>query len=53
VERAINEREVDTVFHLGAQTIVGTAVRSPLPTFEANVRGSLAKRGIGQRQNSH
>jgi CDP-glucose 4,6-dehydratase len=40
VERAINEHEVDTVFHLGAQTIVGTAVRSPLPTFEANVQGT-------------
>ena len=34
VERAINEHEVATVFHLGAQTIVGRAVRSPLPTFE-------------------
>ncbi len=40
VERAINEHEVDTVFHLGAQTIVGTALRSPVPTFEANLRGS-------------
>ncbi|MFZ5816091.1 MAG: GDP-mannose 4,6-dehydratase [Bacillota bacterium] len=40
VERAINEHEIDTVFHLGAQTIVGTAYRSPLPTFEANIRGS-------------
>lgn len=40
VERAINENEIDTVFHLGAQTIVGTAHRSPLPTFEANIRGS-------------
>jgi CDP-glucose 4,6-dehydratase len=40
VERAINEHEVDIVFHLGAQTIVGTAVRNPLPTFEANLRGS-------------
>jgi CDP-glucose 4,6-dehydratase len=40
VERAINEHEVDTVFHLGAQTIVGTAVRSPVATFEANLRGS-------------
>ncbi len=39
-ERAINEHEVDTVFHLGAQTIVGTALRSPVPTFEANLRGS-------------
>nr|WP_320132882.1 NAD-dependent epimerase/dehydratase family protein [uncultured Holophaga sp.] len=40
VERAICEQEVDTVFHLGAQAIVGTALRSPLATFEANIRGS-------------
>jgi len=40
LERAINENECDTVFHLGAQTIVGTALRSPLATFEANIRGS-------------
>jgi CDP-glucose 4,6-dehydratase len=40
VERAINEHEVDSVFHLGAQTIVGTALRNPVPTFEANLRGS-------------
>lgn len=40
VERAINEHEVDTVFHLGAQTLVGVAHRSPVPTLEANVRGT-------------
>jgi CDP-glucose 4,6-dehydratase len=40
LERTINEHEVDTVFHLGAQTIVGTARRFPLPTFEANIRGT-------------
>ncbi|MFZ1058978.1 MAG: NAD-dependent epimerase/dehydratase family protein [Candidatus Rokuibacteriota bacterium] len=40
LERAINENEIDTVFHLGAQTIVGTADRFPLPTFEANIRGT-------------
>lgn len=40
IERAINENEVDTVFHLGAQTIVGTALRNPMPTFEANIRGT-------------
>jgi CDP-glucose 4,6-dehydratase len=38
--RALNEYEVETVFHLGAQTIVGTAARSPLSTFESNVRGT-------------
>jgi len=40
LERAVNAREVDTVFHLGAQAIVGVAHRSPLPTFETNVRGT-------------
>jgi CDP-glucose 4,6-dehydratase len=40
LERALNEHEVDTVFHLGAQPIVATALRNPLPTFEANVRGT-------------
>lgn len=40
LERAVNVHEVDTIFHLGAQTIVTTAHRSPLPTFEANIRGT-------------
>lgn len=40
VERAINEYEVTTVFHLGAQTIVGTAQRSPIQTFKSNIEGS-------------
>jgi CDP-glucose 4,6-dehydratase len=40
VSRALGEYEVDTVFHLAAQTIVGTANRSPLATFEANIRGT-------------
>jgi CDP-glucose 4,6-dehydratase len=30
----------DSVFHLAAQTIVGVARRSPLDTFEVNVRGA-------------
>lgn len=40
VLRALNEYEIDSVFHLGAQTIVGTANRSPLSTFESNIRGT-------------
>jgi len=40
LERAINLYEIDTIFHLGAQTIVGMAHRFPLPTFEANIRGT-------------
>lgn len=38
--RALNEYEIDTIFHLGAQTIVGTASRSPLSTFESNIKGT-------------
>jgi CDP-glucose 4,6-dehydratase len=38
--RAIAEHETDTVFHLGAQAIVGTALISPLATFESNIRGT-------------
>lgn len=38
--RGIVEHEADTVFHLGAQAIVGTAYRSPLATYEANIRGT-------------
>jgi CDP-glucose 4,6-dehydratase len=30
----------DTVFHLAAQTLVGEASASPLPTFESNVAGT-------------
>ena len=37
--RVLNEYEIDSVLHLGAQTIVGTASRSALSTFEANIRG--------------
>lgn len=38
--RALNEYEVDTVFHLGAQTIVGIANNNPLSTFETNIKGT-------------
>lgn len=40
VERALSDYEIDTVFHLGAQTQVGCALRAPLITFEANIRGT-------------
>lgn len=40
LERAIAEYEIDTVFHLAAQTIVGVANREPLGTFEANIKGT-------------
>jgi CDP-glucose 4,6-dehydratase len=37
LERALGEHEIDTVFHLAAQTIVGIANRNPGSTFETNV----------------
>ena len=38
--RALNEYEVNTVLHLGAQTTVDAAGRSPIGTFESNIRGT-------------
>ena len=38
--RAINNHEIEVVFHLGAQTIVGAALREPLECFESNIRGT-------------
>ena len=40
VERAFNEYEVGYCFHLAAQAIVGIANRSPMSTFESNIRGT-------------
>lgn len=40
LERALNEYEIDTVFHLAAQTIVSIANRNPLSTFETNLKGT-------------
>jgi CDP-glucose 4,6-dehydratase len=39
-ERILNEYEIDAVFHLAAQAIVGAANRSPNSTFETNIRGT-------------
>jgi CDP-glucose 4,6-dehydratase len=40
IARLLAEYEVESVFHLAAQTLVGTANRSPLSTFETNIRGT-------------
>lgn len=40
LERALGEYEIDTVFHLAAQTIVGIANRNPVSTFETNIQGT-------------
>jgi len=38
--RTLNEYEIEVVFHLGAQTIVPTAQRNPLSTFNSNIKGT-------------
>lgn len=37
---ALDEREVQAVFHLAASAIVGSAASAPLATYEVNVRGT-------------
>lgn len=40
MNRAFSEYEIDTCFHLAAQTIVGIANRMPVPTLETNIQGT-------------
>jgi CDP-glucose 4,6-dehydratase len=40
LERTLGEYEIETVFHLAAQTIVGIANRNPISTFESNMMGT-------------
>jgi len=42
LERILGEYEIDTVFHLAAQTIVSIANRNPVSTFETNIQGTWA-----------
>jgi CDP-glucose 4,6-dehydratase len=40
MKRTLAEHQIDTVFHLAGQTIVGVANREPVDTFETNIRGT-------------
>src|ERR1700683_522487 len=40
IERTLGESEVEVVFHLAAQTIVGIANRNPISTFSTNIQGT-------------
>jgi len=40
IDRVLNEYEVNTVFHLAAQTIVGHANLRPTETLDVNIRGT-------------
>lgn len=50
IERALAVHDVGTVFHLGAQTLVGAARRDPVGTFEANIRGTWNVLEAARRQ---
>lgn len=39
-ERTLNEYDIEFCFHIAAQTIVRRANRSPLSTFESNIKGT-------------
>lgn len=40
IRKVFEEYEIDTCFHIGAQAIVQTALKSPLSTFESNIKGT-------------
>lgn len=40
IDRTLNEYDIQTVFHLAAQTIVGQANRRPTETLDVNIRGT-------------
>jgi CDP-glucose 4,6-dehydratase len=42
LDRVMNEYEINTVFHLAAQTIVGQANLRPIDTLDVNIRGTWA-----------
>jgi len=51
LERVLNEYEIDTIFHLAAQTIVSTANRNPISTFETNIKGTWNLLEASRRSN--
>ena len=40
LERVIGEYEIETVFHIAAQALVGIAYRNPISTFKSNIEGT-------------
>lgn len=52
LERTLAEYQIETVFHLAAQTIVTTANRNPLSTFETNIKGTWLLLEAARRVNT-
>ena len=40
IARVLADYEINTIFHLAAQTLVGQASRWPVDTFESNIKGT-------------
>lgn len=40
LQKTVKQKRIEIVYHLGAQALVGTANRSPLPTFKTNIEGT-------------
>jgi CDP-glucose 4,6-dehydratase len=40
IREALESCQIDTIFHLAGQTIVGVANQAPVQTFETNIRGT-------------
>jgi CDP-glucose 4,6-dehydratase len=53
VSRAVSQSESETIIHLGAQTIVGTALSDPINTFKANIEGTWNVLEAARRKNSN
>jgi CDP-glucose 4,6-dehydratase len=55
IERVLNEYNIQVVFHLAAQSLVGTANRSPVETLDVNIKGTwsvleaVRRTGFGER----
>jgi CDP-glucose 4,6-dehydratase len=50
LERTIADYEIRAVFHLAAQSQVGTALKNPVDTFETNIRGTWSLLEACRRQ---
>ena len=49
LERILNEYEIEVIFHVAAQTLVGIANENPLSTFSANITGTWNVLEAGRR----
>lgn len=51
LSRAVFSNDCTDIFHLGAQTIVGTALKDPISTFESNIQGTWNVMEVARQSN--